>query len=164
MDSSLPGSSAHEILQEKNTEVGCHFLFQRIFPAQGLNLRLLSCKSMRPPLLHLQATFRGPGETPKACHPPGPTLFIHLTSGSGPGLRTTWASAGSDQNRWTAVASGVATKRLGVQALTGLGPHVAPGVLCPRTLPPPSAYPHPSPCPWPRTWLLSFHHLLTPSH
>ena len=70
------------------------------FPgAQGLNLHLLNCKSMGPPPLHLQAAFRGPGETPKACQPPGPTLFIHLSSDSGPGLGTAWASAGSDQNR-----------------------------------------------------------------
>ena len=27
----------------KNTVVGCHFLLQRIFPTQGLNLGLLHC-------------------------------------------------------------------------------------------------------------------------
>ena len=32
---------------KKKKEVGCHFLFQGIFPTQGLNLRLLS-------LLHWQ--------------------------------------------------------------------------------------------------------------
>ena len=34
MDCSLPGSSVHGILQ---TRVGCHALFQGIFPTQGLN-------------------------------------------------------------------------------------------------------------------------------
>ena len=32
MDSSLPGSSVHEILPERNTGVGCHALLQGIFP------------------------------------------------------------------------------------------------------------------------------------
>ena len=41
MDSSLPGSSVHGILQGKNTGVGCHFLLQGIFPTQGSNLHLL---------------------------------------------------------------------------------------------------------------------------
>ena len=37
MDCSLPGSSVHGILPGKNTGVGCQFLFQGIFPTQGLN-------------------------------------------------------------------------------------------------------------------------------
>ena len=37
---SPPGSSAHGILQARILE-GCHFLPQRIFPTQGLNLHLL---------------------------------------------------------------------------------------------------------------------------
>ena len=41
MDCSLPGSSAHGILQGKNTGVGCHDLLQGIFPTQGLNLNLI---------------------------------------------------------------------------------------------------------------------------
>ena len=32
MNYSPPGSSVHEILQDKYTGVGCHFLFQGIFP------------------------------------------------------------------------------------------------------------------------------------
>ena len=35
MDCSSPGSSVHGIF--KNTRVGCHFLFQKIFPTQGTN-------------------------------------------------------------------------------------------------------------------------------
>ena len=37
MDCSLPGSSAHGILQAKNTGVGSHSLLQCIFPTQELN-------------------------------------------------------------------------------------------------------------------------------
>ena len=40
MDYSLPGSSVLGISQ-KNTGVGCHFLFQGIFPTQGSNHHLL---------------------------------------------------------------------------------------------------------------------------
>ena len=38
VDYSPPGSSVHEILQ--NTEAGCHFLLQGIFPTQGSNSHL----------------------------------------------------------------------------------------------------------------------------
>ena len=41
MDGSPPGSSVHGDSPGKNTGVGCHFLFQGIFPTQGSNLRLL---------------------------------------------------------------------------------------------------------------------------
>ena len=51
MDCSLPGSSVHEILG-KNTPVDCYFLFQRIFPTQGLNPRLLHCCIGRWGLFH----------------------------------------------------------------------------------------------------------------
>ena len=34
MDCSPPGSSVHGVFPGKNTEVGCHFLLQRIFPTQ----------------------------------------------------------------------------------------------------------------------------------
>jgi len=37
MDCSLPGSSVHEDSPSKNTGVGCHDLFQGIFPTWGLN-------------------------------------------------------------------------------------------------------------------------------
>ena len=41
LDCSLPDSSAHGIFSGKNARMGCHFLFQRIFPTQGSNLQLL---------------------------------------------------------------------------------------------------------------------------
>ena len=41
MDYSPPGSSVHEDTPGKNTGVGCHSLFQGIFPTQGLILLLL---------------------------------------------------------------------------------------------------------------------------
>ena len=37
MDCSPPGSSVYGIFPGKNTGLGCHFLLQGIFPAQGLN-------------------------------------------------------------------------------------------------------------------------------
>ena len=36
----------------KSTEVGCHFLLQRIFPTQGSNLGLPHCRQMLYPLSH----------------------------------------------------------------------------------------------------------------
>ena len=50
MDCSPPGSSVHEILQ--NTGVGCHFLFQGIFPAQGLKPCLLDLLNWQADSLH----------------------------------------------------------------------------------------------------------------
>ena len=44
VDCSLPGSSLHGILHAKNTGVGCHFLFQVIFPTQGSNPGLLNSR------------------------------------------------------------------------------------------------------------------------
>ena len=41
MDCSPPGSSVHDIFPGRNTGVGCHFLLQRIFLTQRLDLRLL---------------------------------------------------------------------------------------------------------------------------
>ena len=46
MDSSLPGSSVHGILQGKNTGVGSHFLLQGIFPTQESNPGLLPCRQI----------------------------------------------------------------------------------------------------------------------
>ena len=46
MDCSPPGSSVHGIPQARNTGEGCHFLLQRIFPAQGSNLHLLHCRQI----------------------------------------------------------------------------------------------------------------------
>ena len=43
MDCSPPGSSAHGDSPGKNTGVGCHALFQGIFPTQELNPRLPHC-------------------------------------------------------------------------------------------------------------------------
>ena len=43
MDWSPPDSSVHGDSPGKNTGVGCHALFQRIFPTQGLNPGLLHC-------------------------------------------------------------------------------------------------------------------------
>ena len=45
MDCILLQSSVHGISQGKNTEVGCHFLLQGIFPTQGLNH--VSCLASR---------------------------------------------------------------------------------------------------------------------
>ena len=41
VDCSPPGSSVHGDSPGKNTRVGCHALFQGIFPTQGPDLRLL---------------------------------------------------------------------------------------------------------------------------
>ena len=43
MDCSLPGSSVHWDSPGKNTGVGCHALFQGIFPTQGWNPGLPDC-------------------------------------------------------------------------------------------------------------------------
>ena len=48
MDCSLPESPVHGIFPGKNTGVGCHFLFQEIFPTQGLNPGLLHCRYSLP--------------------------------------------------------------------------------------------------------------------
>ena len=45
MDCILLESSVHGISQGENTEVGCHFLLQGIFPTQGLNH--VSCLASR---------------------------------------------------------------------------------------------------------------------
>ena len=52
LDCSPPGSSVHGIFPARSTWAGCHFLFQGIFPTQGLNPRLLC-------LLHWQADYQG---------------------------------------------------------------------------------------------------------
>ena len=59
----------------KNTGVGCHLLFQGLFPTQRSNPHLLC-------LLHWQA-----GSLPLA--PPGNPLFIPLSPGTGRNLRIT---------------------------------------------------------------------------
>ena len=52
MDCSLPGSSVHGNSPGKNTGVGCHALFQGIFPTQGLNPSLLLCRQILYLLSH----------------------------------------------------------------------------------------------------------------
>ena len=44
MDCSLPGPSVHGHSSGKDTGVGCHALFQGIFPTQGSNSGLSHCK------------------------------------------------------------------------------------------------------------------------
>ena len=48
-DCSLSAFPVHGIFPGKNTGVGCHFLPQWIFPAQGLNLGLPYCRQSLPP-------------------------------------------------------------------------------------------------------------------
>ena len=50
MDCSLPGSSGHGDSPIKNTGVGCHALFQGIFPTLGSNPGLQHCRQI---LYHL---------------------------------------------------------------------------------------------------------------
>ena len=49
---SPPGSSVHADSPGKNTGVGCVFLLQRVFPAQGSNLGLLHCRHIVYHLSH----------------------------------------------------------------------------------------------------------------
>ena len=56
MDCSLPGSSVHRDSPDKNTGVGCHALFQGIFPTQGLNLGLPQCRWMLYCLNHQRSS------------------------------------------------------------------------------------------------------------
>ena len=50
MNCSLPGSGIYKDTPGKNTGVGCHALFQRIFPTQGSNPSLPHCRQI---LYHL---------------------------------------------------------------------------------------------------------------
>ena len=50
MDCSLPGSSVHGDSPDRNTRVGCHALFQKIFPIQESNRGLLLCRWILYPL------------------------------------------------------------------------------------------------------------------
>ena len=56
----------------KNTGVGCHFLFEGIFPTQGLNLRLLFWQADSLPLSHMKSPCR-PLQSQSNC-------FLHVTS------------------------------------------------------------------------------------
>ena len=55
MDCSPPGSSVHEVSPGKNTGVGCHALFQGIFPTQGSNSSLPLCRQILCHLSHLRS-------------------------------------------------------------------------------------------------------------
>ena len=52
MDCSSPGSSVHGDFPRKNTGVGCHALFQGIFPTQGSNPGLPHCRQILYQLSH----------------------------------------------------------------------------------------------------------------
>ena len=52
VDWSPPGSFVHGDYSGKNTWVGCHALFQKIFPTQGSNPGLLHCRSILYCLSH----------------------------------------------------------------------------------------------------------------
>ena len=52
MDCSPPGSSVHGDSPRKNTGMGCHALFQGIFPTQGSNSGLPHCRRILYPLSH----------------------------------------------------------------------------------------------------------------
>ena len=65
MDCSPPDSSPWNI-PGKNTEVGCHFLLQGIFPTMGLNLHVLHWQTDSLPLTHLGMTDCIHG-TPSLC-------------------------------------------------------------------------------------------------
>ena len=52
VDCSRPGSSDHGDSPGKNTTVGCHALFQGIFPTHGLNPGLLHCRKILHCLSH----------------------------------------------------------------------------------------------------------------
>ena len=60
MDCSLPGSSVHGAFPGKNTGVGCHGLFQGIFPTQGFNPGLPHCGQIL-----YQLSYQG---NPDDCH------------------------------------------------------------------------------------------------
>ena len=72
MDCSLPGSSVQGDSPGKNTEVGCHALFQGIFPTEGLNSGIMPCRRI---LYHL--SHQGSPQRPLELSRP----YMHLTPG-----------------------------------------------------------------------------------
>ena len=66
MDSSLPGSSVHEVLQARILEWVAIPFSSRVFPTQGMNLGLLHCRQILYYLSH-QGSSR----------PPLPTLILY---------------------------------------------------------------------------------------
>ena len=65
-DCSPPVSSVHRNSPDKNTGAGCHFLFQGVFPTQGLNLCLLHCQVDSLPLSHLGNPWQNWAESNQA--------------------------------------------------------------------------------------------------
>ena len=63
MDCSPPGSFVHGDSPGKNTEVGCHVLFQGIFPTQGWNPGI----KPRSPALQADSSPSEPPGKPDAC-------------------------------------------------------------------------------------------------
>ena len=57
MDYSPPGSPVHGIFSSKNTGVGCHFLFQGIFPTHGWNSGLPHCRQTPYHLSHQRIPY-----------------------------------------------------------------------------------------------------------
>ena len=92
MDCSPPASSVHGDSPGKNTGVGCIFLLQGVFPAQGSNLGLLHCRHIVYHLSHqgspkntgvgslflLQGIFQTQGSNPHLFH------LLHWQAGSLP--------------------------------------------------------------------------------
>ena len=76
MDCSPPGSSAHGDSPGKNKGVGCHALFQGIFPTQGSNPCLLHCRQVvyclshqeSPRILEWVACSFSRGSSQPGCH------------------------------------------------------------------------------------------------
>ena len=60
MDCCLPGSSVCGDSPDENTEVGCHFLLQGIFPTQGSNPHLLRLLNWRAGFLTTSAAWEAP--------------------------------------------------------------------------------------------------------
>ena len=58
MDCSPPGTSVHGDSPGKNTGVGCHALFQGIFPIQGLKPGLPHCRQILDHLSHQGSHFQ----------------------------------------------------------------------------------------------------------
>ena len=63
MDSSLPGSSLHGILQAR-TGVGCHFLLQGIFPHPGIKPVSLASPALAGGFFTTSATWKARIDTP----------------------------------------------------------------------------------------------------
>ena len=70
MDCSPTGSSVYGDFPGKNTGMGCHALFQGIFPTPGLNPGLLHCRQILYCLRHQGSPGVGVSEVAQSC----PTL------------------------------------------------------------------------------------------